>query len=147
MLSNQEKTIESFALTDLPGIATQIVAFAKEIKLWLFNAEMGAGKTTLINQVCKTLQVEEPTSSPTFSIVNEYLTVNNETIYHFDCYRLNSAKEAFHLGFEDYIYSGNYCFIEWPDKVGELLPHSGYLNIEIEAKPEGLRTLKMVRYE
>ena len=147
MLRTQEKILENFSLEDLPKVATQLIEFARDIKLWLFNAEMGAGKTTLINQICKELRVEEPTSSPTFSIVNEYLTLDNKTVYHFDCYRLNSAEEAFHLGFEDYIYSGNYCFIEWPDKVDELLPNTGYLNIEINAELNGLRTLKMVRYE
>lgn len=143
----QKKSIASFSLKDLPNIAQQLIEFAGGIKVWLFYAEMGSGKTTLINQVCKQLHVEDATSSPTFSIVNEYLTSENKTVYHFDFYRLNSSEEAFHLGFEDYIYSTNYCFIEWPEKVEELLPTDNYLTIEIFTEPNGLRTLNMVRYE
>jgi tRNA threonylcarbamoyladenosine biosynthesis protein TsaE len=83
---------------------------------------MGNGKTTLIKQLCKKLGVSESTSSPTFSIVNEYKTDKNNTIYHFDFYRIKNESEVLDFGYEEYLYSGNYCFIEWPEKIPNMLP-------------------------
>ena len=83
---------------------------------------MGVGKTTLIKVLCQQLGVEEPTNSPTFSIVNEYLSNQNKTIYHFDFYRIEKEEEVFDMGYEDYFYDNSYCFIEWPEKIPNLLP-------------------------
>ncbi|MCB9173428.1 MAG: tRNA (adenosine(37)-N6)-threonylcarbamoyltransferase complex ATPase subunit type 1 TsaE [Flavobacteriales bacterium] len=91
-------------------------------KVVLFYGEMGNGKTTLIKQLCKKLGVSESTSSPTFSIVNEYKTDKNNTIYHFDFYRIKDESEVLDFGYEEYLYSGNYCFIEWPEKIPNMLP-------------------------
>lgn len=91
-------------------------------KVILFYGEMGNGKTTLIKQLCKKLGVSESTSSPTFSIVNEYKTDKNNTIYHFDFYRIKDESEVLDFGYEEYLYSGNYCFIEWPEKIPNMLP-------------------------
>lgn len=106
----------------------QLKPFAKEIidnfpsdRIFLFYGSMGAGKTTIINALCEYLQVEDSTSSPTFSIVNEYHSAIGP-IYHFDFYRLKSEEEALDLGYEEYFYSNNYCFVEWPEKIPNLLP-------------------------
>ncbi len=112
----------SFDISDISLVAKQIIKSANS-KLILFHGEMGIGKTTLINAVVKELGCEQDASSPTFSIVNEY-EVKDGLVYHFDFYRLNDEYEAFDIGFEDYLYSGNWCFIEWPDKVENLLPEN-----------------------
>jgi tRNA threonylcarbamoyladenosine biosynthesis protein TsaE len=117
--------------------ANRIVDYAVKQKVFLFYGEMGAGKTTLINSICKCLGVQEHTSSPTFSIVNEY-NIPNNSIFHFDFYRLKSQNEALDLGYEEYFYSGAYCFVEWPEKIPELLPEN-YLKIEIEVMEDNKR--------
>lgn len=114
---------------ELPKIAEQLIDVFGKNRVVLFYGEMGAGKTTLIKQLCKVLSVEEETTSPTFSIVNEYLSKNNQTIYHFDFYRIEEEAEVFDLGYEDYFYGGNYCFIEWPEKIPNLLPEE---NVKVE---------------
>src|SRR5690606_32906579 len=94
---------------------------------------MGAGKTTIIKALCEELGVKEHVTSPTFSIVNEY-TGNSGLIYHFDFYRLKNEQEAYDLGYEEYFYSGNYCFVEWPQKIESLLPQNAFsIYIDINA--------------
>lgn len=111
-----------FNLDEIEVAAKQILAKNPE-KVILFNGEMGAGKTTFIKALCKQLGVENPTSSPTFSLVNEYLITNNQLlVYHFDVYRLKNQNEALDMGIEDYLYSGNWCFIEWSEKIPDLIP-------------------------
>jgi tRNA threonylcarbamoyladenosine biosynthesis protein TsaE len=83
---------------------------------------MGSGKTTLISALCRQLGVADQVNSPTFTLVNEYLRIEGEKVYHFDFYRIKSLSEVFDMGFEMYFYSGNYCFIEWPEKIPGLLP-------------------------
>ena len=118
-------------------VAQQIMEYAADQRVFLFYGEMGAGKTTLINSICSYLGVEEHTSSPTFSIVNEY-RIPNSSIFHFDFYRLKSQNEALDLGYEEYFYSGAYCFVEWPEKIPELLPEN-YLKIKIEVMEDNKR--------
>ena len=113
---------KSFDISDISLVAKQIIQSANS-KIILFHGEMGIGKTTLINAVVKELGCDQDASSPTFSIVNEY-KVKDGLVYHFDFYRLNDEHEAFDIGFEDYLYSGNWCFIEWPDKIKNLLPEN-----------------------
>lgn len=113
---------KSFDISDISIVAKQIIKSANS-KIILFHGEMGIGKTTLINAVVKELGYNQDASSPTFSIVNEY-EVKDGLVYHFDFYRLNDEYEAFDIGFEDYLYSGNWCFIEWPNKVENLLPEN-----------------------
>ena len=91
---------------------------------------MGVGKTTIINSLCKFLNVKDQISSPTFSIVNEYLTSDNKKVFHFDMYRIKNKEEVFDLGFEEYIYNDNYCFIEWPEIITEFIPKN-YLEVRI----------------
>jgi tRNA threonylcarbamoyladenosine biosynthesis protein TsaE len=118
--------------SELPAIAGQILEACKGQKVFLFYAEMGTGKTTLIKQMCKHLGSTDSFSSPTYSIVNEYhLTGSSAKIYHIDLYRLKDLEEALALGLEDYLYSGNYCFIEWPE-LGEPIMPENCVKITIE---------------
>lgn len=110
-----------YTLDQLPQVAKQILTYNPE-KIILFNGPMGAGKTTLIKELCKILGVKNATSSPTFSIVNEYVIDNNALIYHFDMYRLKSEEEALDMGIEDYLYSDHWCFIEWAAQIANLIP-------------------------
>jgi tRNA threonylcarbamoyladenosine biosynthesis protein TsaE len=110
-----------FSLDQLEEVAQKIIG-KNPNKIILFHGDMGVGKTTLIKQLCKTLGVVGGTSSPTFSLVNEYQTADNEIVYHFDFYRLNKEEEALDMGIEDYLYSGNWCFIEWAEKIANLIP-------------------------
>jgi tRNA threonylcarbamoyladenosine biosynthesis protein TsaE len=107
---------------DLVSIAEKLLQDFGSKRVILFYGEMGVGKTTLIKILCQQLGVEEPTNSPTFSIVNEYLSNQNKTIYHFDFYRIEKEEEVFDMGYEDYFYNDAYCFVEWPEMIPNLLP-------------------------
>ncbi len=122
------------SLEDLPTIADQLVTEAGEHRLFAFYGKMGAGKTTLINSILEVLGVEEGGSSPTFSLVNEYEGRVGEPIYHFDFYRIENIEEVYDIGYEDYFFSTNYCFIEWPEKVEELLPDDV---VKVQIRVEG----------
>jgi len=128
---------------ELPQIAVELIDAFGENRVILFYGEMGAGKTTLIKQLCKVLGVEEETTSPTFSIVNEYLSKHNKTIYHFDFYRIEDEAEVFDLGYEDYFYSSNYCFIEWPEKIPNLLLED-IISVKIELGENNERIIKVI---
>ena len=130
---------QKYTLKELPEIAQKIIKKAKS-KVLLFNGEMGSGKTTLIKEITKQLGVVDIASSPTFSLVNEYQTNKGETIYHFDFYRINSEEEAYDIGIEDYFYSNAWCFIEWGEKVQNLLPLE-IVNINIQVLNENQRTI------
>jgi len=131
-----------FSLDQIQEVAEQILA-SNPKKIILFNGEMGVGKTTLIKQLCKSLGVQDATSSPTFSLVNEYNAANNQIVYHFDFYRLNKETEALDMGVDDYLYSGNWCFIEWSEKIENLLPEETS-TVSIELLSDGKRELKLV---
>ncbi|KIQ14847.1 hydrolase [Flavobacterium sp. MEB061] len=131
-----------FSLDQIQEVAEQILAQNPK-KIILFNGEMGVGKTTLIKQLCKSLGVEDATSSPTFSLVNEYYTLNNDIVYHFDFYRLNKETEALDMGVDDYLYSGNWCFIEWSEKIANLIPEE-HSTVTIELSEDGKRKLELV---
>ncbi|MFL2572902.1 MAG: tRNA (adenosine(37)-N6)-threonylcarbamoyltransferase complex ATPase subunit type 1 TsaE [Flavobacteriales bacterium] len=100
-------------------------------KVFLFYGEMGVGKTSFIKKFCKELGVSDVVSSPTFSIVNQYSNVNDDIIYHFDFYRTEKQDEVFDIGYEEYFFSSSYCFIEWPEKLEDLLP-TNYLKINMK---------------
>ena len=108
--------------------------------IFAFNGKMGAGKTTFIKSICETMGVKETVNSPTFSIVNEYETSDKRIIYHFDCYRINKIQEALDLGAEEYLYSGNLCFIEWSENIAPILPDS-LVNVDIEEVEDGKREI------
>ncbi|TAF64949.1 MAG: tRNA (adenosine(37)-N6)-threonylcarbamoyltransferase complex ATPase subunit type 1 TsaE [Cytophagales bacterium] len=119
------------SLDELPAIAEKMIIFGEEKKIWLFEGEMGAGKTTLIKALCKVFGVLNTVQSPTFSLVNEYHTTKNQTLYHFDFYRLKHWHEALDMGIEEYLDSNCLCLIEWAEKITPLLPED-YLKITIK---------------
>lgn len=117
-------TIQIKTLDDLRKAAEEFVQQMNHNTVFAFDGDMGAGKTTFIKAICQHLGVSENITSPTFAIVNEYIALNDQPIYHFDCYRLKNASEAHDIGAEEYFYSGNLCFIEWPDRIDDLLPNN-----------------------
>ena len=131
-----------FSLSEIDTVAEKILAENPK-KVLLFNGNMGVGKTTLIKSLAKKLGVIDATSSPTFSLVNEYQISNNQYIYHFDVYRLKNEIEAMDMGIDEYLYSGNWCFIEWPENIPSLIPED-HSTITIELLPEGKRRLVLV---
>ncbi len=120
--------------------ARELIVASQGNKIWLFSGEMGAGKTTLIKSICKELGVKESMASPTFSIVNEY-QIHNGRIFHFDFYRLKNEQEAYDIGVDEYFESGNYCFIEWPEKLETLIPNS-YFKITLQVQSPTTRTIE-----
>ena len=132
------------SLFDLPTIAKQLISFAGNNCIFLFNGDMGAGKTTLIKSLCAELGVTTSVSSPTFAIVNEYEGALNR-IYHFDFYRLKNQTEALDMGCEEYFYSGDYCFIEWPEKIPDMLP-AHYINITISVLNDTTREISFEKF-
>jgi tRNA threonylcarbamoyladenosine biosynthesis protein TsaE len=125
------------SLSELSAAAAQIIEFAGDNRIFLFYGEMGAGKTTLIKELCGALGVTDPVTSPTFSIVNEYAT-SAGPLYHFDFYRLKNQNEALDMGYEEYFFSGSYCFIEWPENIAGLIPES-YIGVRIRVADDGIR--------
>ncbi|MDR0427404.1 MAG: tRNA (adenosine(37)-N6)-threonylcarbamoyltransferase complex ATPase subunit type 1 TsaE [Dysgonamonadaceae bacterium] len=112
-------------ISQIHEAAKEFVRFMSDRTVFAFNGKMGAGKTTFIKAVCRELGVTEVINSPTFAIVNEYRSeTTGKLIYHFDFYRINDVQEACDIGIEDYFNSGALCFIEWPEKIEELLPES-----------------------
>ena len=107
-------------LEDLSEVAKQILAYSSS-DIYTFNGKIGVGKTTLIQALCKALGITEKVTSPSYSVVNEYVN-GDVNVYHFDFYRLNEEEEAYDIGIEEYFYSGKICFIEWPEKIPNLLP-------------------------
>lgn len=130
-----------FTVEQLESVANKIIS-QQPPKVVIFHGEMGVGKTTLIKQLCKSLGVISTTSSPTFSLVNEYETIENQIVYHFDFYRLKNEMEALDMGADDYFYSGNWCFIEWAEKIPNLIPESHAI-ITIEVNDDGKRHLTL----
>ena len=133
--------IEVKGVDELANVSRQILDFAADEKIFMFYGEMGAGKTTLINSICAVLGTQDKTSSPTFSIVNEY-SLATGSIFHFDFYRLKSQTEALDFGYEDYFYSGNYCLIEWPEKIPDLWPDS-FVEVKIEVLEDDRRMIEL----
>lgn len=131
-----------YTLENIHLAIEKILPYLNTYKVILFNGDMGAGKTTLISTLCKHLQSNDDISSPTFSIVNEYQS-NIGKIFHFDFYRIESLEEAFDIGLEEYLYSDEYCFIEWAEKIEELLPNK-YLIINISILSESQRSIEII---
>lgn len=138
------RTYTITSLSELPQLAVQVLNEFKNERIFAFYAPMGAGKTTFIKVLCEALGVKDAISSPTFSLVNEYRAADNTKIFHFDFYRIKSVNEAYDMGYEDYFYSGAYCFIEWPEKVEELLTDN-YVKITISVQPNEQRLFTVER--
>lgn len=136
--------IEVNHLNELNSAAKALLSFSGQEKIFIFEGEMGAGKTTFIKAFCEELGVTANVSSPTFSIVNEY-EAGDQTIYHFDFYRIKNLQEAYDIGYEEYFYSGNICLIEWPERVAELLPES-YIKVEITTLSPDQRAFRFVKF-
>lgn len=132
-------TITFSSVEELPAVARQLLETYPDERFYAFFGKMGAGKTTLIKELCAQLGVEDNVCSPTFAIINEYSSGEGEPVYHFDFYRLKSLDEAYDLGYEEYFYSGCYCFSEWTEKIEPLLPEH-YLRVAID-EVDAIRTL------
>lgn len=130
--------------SDLPEVAKSIIEFAGDQRVWLLSGDLGAGKTTLIKEICKCMGVEDAVTSPTFALVNEY-GANGPKVYHFDFYRINDEIEALDIGFDEYLGSGKLCLIEWPEKIEGLWP-SDYLSISINNPDGDQRIIKLEHY-
>lgn len=127
--------MEQFDITslhDLPRAAEAIIANAGDGGVVAFFGEMGAGKTTLIKEICRQLGVSDTVTSPTFALVNHYVSGSGNDIFHFDFYRIDKPEEAFDLGYDEYFDSGSLCLVEWPEKIEGLLPPEA-LQVRIEA--------------
>ena len=133
-------TLEIESLKTIHKTAQKFINQIGEQTVFAFNGKMCAGKTTFIKSICETMGVKETVNSPTFSIVNEYEAADGRIIYHFDCYRINKIQEALDLGAEEYLYSGNLCFIEWSENIAPILPDS-LVNVDIEEVENGKRNV------
>jgi tRNA threonylcarbamoyladenosine biosynthesis protein TsaE len=128
--NTQTLRLHCSSVNELDKIAEQMLILFPVERVYAITGPMGAGKTTFIQAVCRQLGVKDNVSSPTFSIVNEYRTGSGEPVFHFDLYRLRKPEELLDIGYEDYFFSGDYCFIEWPELAGMLIP-SGAVKVEI----------------
>ena len=125
-------------LKELPEIARKLVEQFADERVFAFYGKMGAGKTTFIQSVCRVLGSDDTVTSPTFALINEYNTDKNGSVFHFDFYRIKNLEEVFDLGYEDYLYSGSYCLIEWPELIEPLLPEK-VVRVRIEVETDGSR--------
>lgn len=134
------KSITIPSLQELDTAAARFLEQAGGHDVIAFSGELGAGKTTFIQAVCRNLGVEVDVNSPTFSLVNEYFTPGGDSIFHFDLYRIESMEELYDMGYEEYFYSGSLCLIEWPEKARRLIPEDA-LWVKIEIGDDEARTL------
>jgi tRNA threonylcarbamoyladenosine biosynthesis protein TsaE len=128
------------SLHQLAGAAKELIAAFPTERVFAFYGKMGAGKTTFIQSICRVLGTDDNVTSPSFALINEYKTTAQDSIFHFDFYRIKDIVEAFDLGYEDYIYSGNYCLIEWPEMIEPLLPPKR-IEVRIEVQEDGARLI------
>ena len=128
-------------IDDINEVARQFVDHMGDHKIFAFYGKMGAGKTTFIKAMCEELGVTDVINSPTFAIVNEYMDGKGESIYHFDFYRIKRVEEVYDIGFDEYIYSGNLCLMEWPELIEQLLPEET-VRVDIMENPDGTRVIR-----
>jgi len=137
-MEKQHLIIQS--IDELALVAQKFIDCNKGQKHFAFYGQMGVGKTTFIKQICKELGVSDTVNSPSFAIINEYFSKDNGAIYHFDLYRIESEEEAYDFGYEDYFYSNDYCFVEWPERIENLIPDH-FLTVKMEEKENGERII------
>jgi tRNA threonylcarbamoyladenosine biosynthesis protein TsaE len=139
------KSFNAHSIEELYKVAEEIIPYIIKQPVVAFQGKMGAGKTTLIKAICKVMNVQNTVTSPTFALVNEYTTLSGETIYHFDFYRINKVEEIYDFGYEEYFYSGKFCFIEWPELAEQLLlPDTLIVNIDVDLKHRRIITLNSI---
>lgn len=131
-------------ISKLQESASLLLNYFPDERVFAFYGTMGAGKTTFIKAICHELGSTDNVTSPSFALINEYTTDSDSLIYHFDFYRIKKLEEAFDLGYEDYIYSGNYCFIEWPEMIEQLLP-DGIVEVRISELENGIRQVNAIK--
>lgn len=141
-ISEETLVKQDVSIDQLNEVAHLFLQKGGDEKIWLVEGEMGAGKTTFIKALCSQLGVTDTMSSPTFSIVNEYEADKRSSVYHFDFYRLKNEQEALDIGVEEYFYSGAYCFIEWSERVKNLIPDD-YIVVNIQPLTPTTRTLSL----
>ncbi|MDH5397789.1 MAG: tRNA (adenosine(37)-N6)-threonylcarbamoyltransferase complex ATPase subunit type 1 TsaE [Cyclobacteriaceae bacterium] len=134
------------SLSELSEVSQRIIREGEGVNIWLFKGNMGAGKTTLIKEIVYQMGSADNVNSPTFSIMNEYLLEEGQSVYHFDFYRMEDESEALDIGLEDFFYSGNLCLVEWPEKITNLIPEK-YLEIEIGDIENKCREYHLVKHE
>lgn len=138
----KEYTIIINSIEDYPQAACEFVKLLDKGRIFAFYGKMGSGKTTFIKSICEELGVEDTINSPTFAIVNEYADREQNTIYHFDFYRIKSLEEVYNMGYEEYLYGGAVCFMEWPELVEELLPEET-VKVYVEEVENSARVVKI----
>lgn len=126
---------KEFTLEKIHTVAKELWNQYKSYKVWAFDAAMGTGKTTFVHALCDVLGVKDAVGSPTFSIINQYQLADGHILYHLDLYRIKDQEEAIQAGIEDVLYSGEYCMIEWPEKIPALMPDDA-LNVHLETVNE-----------
>jgi len=136
--------LELNSLDTIAEVSRRIIEEGTGYKIWVFDGQMGAGKTTLIKAICNELGIIDETSSPTFSLVNVYETKQGDEMYHFDFYRIKDEYEALDIGSDEYFYSGNFCFIEWAEKIPSLIP-SKNLKISIKLGSNNSRIISVTK--
>ncbi|RAI86036.1 tRNA (adenosine(37)-N6)-threonylcarbamoyltransferase complex ATPase subunit type 1 TsaE [Algoriphagus yeomjeoni] len=136
----------TYELDEIDKAVQAILAVASEEKVWVFQGDMGAGKTTLIKALSRAFSITDQVSSPTFGIVNHYENPSGTIFYHFDFYRMDDPTEALDIGIEEYFYSGNYCWLEWAEKIAAFLPEN-FLLVRIQNDSATKRTLNLQHVE
>ncbi|AWW31680.1 tRNA (adenosine(37)-N6)-threonylcarbamoyltransferase complex ATPase subunit type 1 TsaE [Echinicola strongylocentroti] len=129
-------------ISELPAVAREVISCCEGLPVWVFQGDMGAGKTTLIKSIAKELGVGDVVSSPSFAIVNEYQNDKGQTFYHFDFYRIEEQEEVLEIGIDEYFYSGNHCWVEWAEKILDYLPEEFYL-IKISVDENEVREMRI----
>lgn len=142
----EEYTITINGIEDYPQAAREFVKLLDRGRIFAFYGKMGSGKTTFIKSICEELGVEDSINSPTFAIVNEYEDRNQNTIYHFDFYRIKSIEEVYNMGYEEYFYGDAICFMEWPELIEELLPEET-VKVFVREMDGGARSVKIMLAE